>query len=155
MTLTNNPKTCSSEMLKNPAKTLVPQVWYFWFVKLKTRFPMCCSSSWQVNISTSPQPWNGHKLICCTVSVLLEGRTAKCFLAITDLLPLTSKTRHSIHPTVWLKPQHLSSDMKGDFQAAWCCQALSPSQAVQSASLLSLVSQNALSRDVRGSLLEG
>lgn len=54
-----------------------------------------------------------------------------------------------------LEPQQLSPGMKRGFQAAWCCRALSPSQDVQSASVLSLVSQNALSREVRGSSAGG
>lgn len=58
-------------------------------------------------------------------------------------------------PSRGLEAQQLSPCTKGDFQAAWCCWALSASQAVQSASLLSLVSQNAFSREVRGSFAGG
>lgn len=54
-------------------------------------------------------------------------------------------------PSHGLEPQQLSPGTKRDFQAAWGWWALSPSQTVQSASLPSLVSQKALSRQVRGS----
>lgn len=52
-------------------------------------------------------------------------------------------------PSYGLEPQQLSPDMKGNFQAASCCRALSPSKAVQSASLVSSSSECLVQGDER------
>lgn len=92
--------------------------------EVKPTFPLCCFSSWQVHISSSPQPRNCQKFICCTVNVLLEGRRAKCFLTITDLLPLSSKTGHSIDPITWAWSTATLTMHKGRFSG--CMVLLGP-----------------------------
>lgn len=142
-------------MLKNPVKTLVPQVWCWWSVKWKwgplvlfqfmgsahLYFPL---NREQLEINTS-----ATELQAMYSWRTWEGRRTEHFLAGTDLLPLTCTTGCSNCMTwVWSSSRQTQREVSTLCGAAF---ALHPSQSSPSASLLPLISQSALSREVKGS----
>lgn len=146
-------------MLKNPAKTLVPQVWCLWSVKWKwgplvlfqfmgsahLYFPL---NREQLEINTS-----ATELQATYSRRTWEGRRAERFLAVTDLLPLTCTTgRSNCRMTrVWSSYHQIRREVSTLCGAAFAFHPSQASQSTPSASLLPLISQSALSREVKGS----